>query len=181
MNEQIALNDFEKEISEIVEKMMSEKNLKDHGFDHVKRDVTYGKMILTALSIKDSAFDIIAALYCHDLGRRNNGIDKHHGKRGADIFTRAIYPKFTFLDKTTVAFTIANHQVPPSDKTKFPLVWSYEIPSGLNQIVPMVVWDADRLDLPRIEKFKGKINANYLHTEFAKKFANTAEHLRMYT
>jgi len=165
---------FELDISGIVEQIMSEKQLKDHGFEHVKRVVWYGKMIMETEHIEPSE-DILAALYCHDIGRIDDSKDDEHGKRSVTVFEDKIYSFFNHLDFATISFAIENHQ----SYTR-PLVWQYDT-SDINATVPIVLWDADRLDLPRIEKFRGKINTQYLHTAFAKNFANTAEHLEIYS
>jgi hypothetical protein len=172
---------FERDIFDVAEEIMSGKNLKDHDFEHVRRVVGYGKRIIREESIfEEHLCDILAALYCHDIGRVDDSKDDKHGLRSAVIFDRKIYPKFNFLDLKTIYFTIINHQNYRPEKGKYPVVDNYVLPQGLNKIVPIIVWDADRLDLARIKKFKGKINSNYLHTDFAKRFANSKEHLSIY-
>lgn len=175
------IEDFENEISAITEEIMAGKNLRDHGFEHVKRVVGYGKRIVQEEQISEEHLcDILAALYCHDIGRVDDSKDDEHGEKGAVMFRDQIYPSYGFIDLETVFFTIKNHQNYKPDKGRFPIVNNYHLPSGLNKVVPIVMWDADRLDLPRIAKFRGKINPNYLHTDFAKRFANSEEHLRRY-
>jgi len=175
------INKFEKNISIIVEEIMVGKNLKDHGFEHVKRVVQYGKRIIKEEEIDEKyLLDILAALYFHDVARIDDSKDDTHGKRGVIIFENEIYPLFNFLDLETIVFTIKNHQNYTSELGAYPVINNYEINSNINAIVPMVMWDADRLDLPRIEKFRGKIDLNYLHTHFAKRFANSQEHLKLY-
>jgi hypothetical protein len=177
----ITIDRFEKEISEIAERMMSGKDLKDHGFEHVKRVVEYGKKIIEEEEIPEKhLFDISAALYCHDIGRVDDSKDDEHGIRGAEIFEKEIFPLYKFLDLETILFTIRNHQNYVPDKGKYPVVENYNVTSDVNLIIPMVMWDADRLDLPRIEKFKGNIDPNYLNTRYAKEFANSKEHLKLY-
>jgi hypothetical protein len=164
---------FESAISRIAEQIMSEKKLKDHGFGHVRRVVEYGKMIMKAEQIETSD-NILAALYCHDIGRTDDAVDDGHGEKGTAIFKDRIYPLFPHLDVKTISFAIGNHQ----SYTR-PLVWQHDT-NGIDTAVPIVLWDADRLDLQRLEEFRGKIDPNYLHTNFAKRFANTEEHMEIY-
>jgi hypothetical protein len=172
---------FEKRMYDIAKEIMSNKDLKDHGFEHVKRVVNYGKRIILEEKInKTHHLDILAALYFHDIGRVDDSKDDEHGIRSAEIFKQEIHQLFPFLDLKTILFTVNNHQNYEPELGGYPVVSNYKTNSDINILVPEVMWDADRLDLPRIQKFKGNIDPNYLHTNFAKKFANTKEHLKMY-
>ena len=172
---------FEKNLYFRVEEIMSGKNLKDHGFEHVKRVVKYTKKIIQEEGIDEKhVYDILTAAYWHDTGRKDDSKDDAHGIRSAELFEQELYPLYPFLDFETIMFTMENHQNYKPKLGGYPIVSNYQINSNINIIVPMVMWDADRLDLPRIERFRGKINTNYLHTDFAKKFANSKEHLAIY-
>jgi hypothetical protein len=170
----IQINKFETEISGITEQLMSGKDLKDHGFEHVLSVVQYGKDIMRHSDISETC-DILAALYLHDIARVDDSVDNTHGSKGALMFKELIYPKYPFLDNKSIMFAIANHQ----NYDKF-LISHYSNLKQINLNVPIILWDADRLDLPRIQKFFGKVNPEYLHTLYAKKFANSIEHLTIY-
>ncbi|MBT6690851.1 hypothetical protein HOB10_00755 [Candidatus Parcubacteria bacterium] len=100
--------------------------------------------------------------YFHDIRRRDDGFDGQHGKRSAQ-YLKLLYNK-NLLDVTDkqfeqLIFACANHS---------------ESNAQSNDITIQTCWDADRLDLWRINS---KPDPNLLYTEIAKK-EETIEYAR---
>ena len=95
------------------------------------------------------------AAYLHDLGRASDLDDPAYALKG-EALAKEIIEQFDFLtikERQSILFAIAHHadQTPTFEKT-FPVTRNYnEIQeAGLIEGVVAVLWDADRLDLPRV-------------------------------
>ena len=172
--------EFKKEILTIARTEMSGKNLKDHDFDHVQRVVMYTELLARATGADTCIYDLVAAAGLHDVRRENDLIDPYHGKESAEYIYENVYPKYPFLDVDSIMFAAKHHCDYKTEDGKIPILSNYILPVRLNERIPTVLWDADRLDLARIPKFFGKLDINYFHTDFAKAFANSAAHKLMY-
>ncbi|MBS3107344.1 HD domain-containing protein [Candidatus Woesearchaeota archaeon] len=171
--------DFEKRISDIAHSLIQSNNLKDHGWEHTLTVVEYSKLIINNMEFKLTS-EILVAAYFHDVGRTKDGFDKYHALRSVYLIQAFVAPHFPKLDLDSIVFAVKHHSDMKAPNENFPVIQNYDIdPFLINIEVAMCLWDADRLDLLRVPKFK-RIDLNYLNTEFAKKFANSEKHLSKY-
>jgi len=172
--------EFKKDMLTIARREMSGKNLIDHGFDHVQRVVMYTEFLARATGANICIYDMIAAGSLHDIKREDDSVDQTHGEKSAEFIYNCVYPKFPFLDIDSIMFAVKHHCDYKTEDGKLPILSNYILPVRLNERIPMVLWDTDRLDLARIPKFFGKLDINYFHTDFAKSFANSDAHKLIY-
>ena len=161
------------------------KDLKYHSWAHTLRVVSFAKEILANefnkydFQNKTLLNDIIISSYLHDVGRINDSVDREHGYRSLMILDACKKELSLEFNIESVRFAILNHSRREGEKDKLPLVSNFYINEQIDKRVAACLWDADRLDLLRIPFFR-KVDKDFLNTEYAKKFANSREHLKFY-
>lgn len=116
-----------------------------HGFNHWTR-VRENGLRLAALTGADAGIAELFA-FLHDVGRRNDGWDKEHGRRAVDFLDRIAGRFFCLSPERTelLRYACAHHTDGYCDA----------------DITIQVCWDADRLDLGRV---RIRPDAKYLCT-----------------
>jgi len=169
---------FELSIARLSESHILNPNLVDHLDGHIPRVAVYAKNIAEAEEFDDKIYEILITCYYHDRPRIHDGDDQEHGKQAALLISRE--PIFRCFDVPSMTFAVEHHADRVAPNGKYPIVQNYIGQKGIDLHVAAALWDADRLDLIRIPFFKGRVDPNYLSTEYAKSFANTKKHLSNY-
>lgn len=154
------------------------KNLFYHSWEHTLRVADYAKSIL-ANEFGDASIltDVLVASYFHDTGRIRDRVDCEHGYRSAMILDLHELP-FSH-DKGSVRFAILNHCRKQGELGHLPVTKNYSPRGSIDMRIAACLWDADRLDLIRLPNFP-YVKMDCLSTEYAKSFANSPEHKKLY-
>ena len=150
-----------------------------HGWEHMKRVVDYAKKIAKELC-PGLIDDVVIAACFHDVGRISDGGGNEHAFESAKIAEEIIPKYWPGADLKSILFAIKHHSDIVGEKGGDPVIYNYNLPPGVKPEIAMCLWDADRLDLPRILP-ADKIVWDYLHSSFAKSFAGSEEHRKMYS
>jgi hypothetical protein len=171
------------ELSSFIERLESRMPLSEHNLlDHSRRHrmiVTNFGMFLSTSELFNLRKDIVLACYLHDSGRLYDGSDPEHAKRGAEIARKEINISFPERDIVSIVWAIENHSLKQAPNGKFPIVSNFDVPERVNGKIAIYLWDADRLDLLRLPRYR-EIDTRYLHTQKAKDFANSSCHKLIY-
>lgn len=188
LEEELALDQLTKQVMNLAYDNSLSKRLMDHDIETHTGMVNYW---ITELSLRDSMSmdlrkNLIYAVSFHDTGRSEDGTDPSHAKRSAEIAKKIIPNYYPDADLKSIIWGIENHSClkAPNDavygsKESFPVIGNFEVPEGINLLIPSYLWDADRLDMLR---FPGcdKVDERRLSTKVAKEFANSSVHMRAY-
>lgn len=113
----------------------------------------------------------IIAAFIHDLGRESDGSDPEHARRSAEL-GKSIVNRFnlTEIEVKTIEFAVLHHADRKAPNGGFPIIENYSEVGGWGLIKELiaVLWDADRLQLIRLQD---EVDINYLCTDSAKEFA----------
>ena len=170
---------FEDELHKLAYDNRLNKDLNVHSWDHTIRVVEYSKMIIPTLS-DDITKNVLLAAYFHDVGRVDDGRDRDHGMRSAEVLREKVADGlFPSADLDSIIFAIERHSDAQAPNGSYPVVANYDLADNIDPGIAMCLWDADRLDLVRCNH-SPIINPEYLNTDFAKGYANSAEHKQRY-
>lgn len=172
-------SDFEDELYKLAYDNRLNKDLDVHSWDHTIRVVEYSKMIISSLS-DDITKNVLLAAYFHDVGRLEDTRDLDHGLRSAEVlWDKAADGLFPSADLHSVVFAIERHSDIKAPNGSYPVVANYDLEDNIDPRIAMCLWDADRLDLVRCCRYP-VIKIECLNTDFAKGYANSAEHKARY-
>lgn len=191
------LRTIDEKLIELVKEHMLYKESVDHTVDHLFRVNNYAMKIAENHSYFNQKSDLFSynqkfMSYLHDIGRSSDKHEPYHGKESVRILKK-ILPEFLeknnypMPDMDSIIFGIKNHSClkERKDEDGYTSIISLFNPAlNINKPLVETFWDADQLDHPRNDgfwRYLGKLNINYLSTDFAKKFANTPEHLDKYS
>ena len=130
-------------------------------------------------------------IYFHDIGRKTDLHEPYHGEVSADM-AKELIPAFINKsgypnpDMDTIIFGIKYHSQLKKKYDKenhATVIDAFQNKKGVNKKIVETLWDADQLDHPRNDgfwKYLGKLDIDYLSTDYAKNFANSKEHLNKY-
>jgi len=104
---------------------------RDHGAAHIRRVALYAEILSYAYGADPVA--AVAAAYCHDLGRIQDGKDADHGRRGWALCKPILESRLPTVMSPSLQYAIEMHS------------------AGQISDDPIVaaLWDADRIDLMR--------------------------------
>lgn len=169
--------------------------MEEHDWSHTLRTVYLAKLIAAnsvMLLTSEAARDIVISAYFHDVGRTKDRQDIAHGFEGAAIAAEIVPMAWPDADINSIYFAIANHHKRKGDNGGFPISENFRLPGKVNHDIASCLWDADRLDLLRysyisnISTLEGipqsmkTVSRDYLSTDYAKWFANSDFHRRLY-
>jgi hypothetical protein len=170
---------FEQRVHDVAKGNRLNDQLFYHSWErHILKVVAYGKMLCEE-EPEEVRNNVLIVTYFHDVGRISDGKDSDHALRGGQISRRIIPVHFPDADLDSIIFAIDNHSNTQVYPDMFPVVSNYDIPDGVDSRIVMYLWDADRLDLPRLER-RPLVNLSFLSSEKAKRYANTPEHKKLY-
>jgi len=188
LEEELELDQLTKQVMNLAYDNSLSKSLMVHGIENHTGMVNYW---MRELSLREPMSinlqkNLIYAISFHDSGRSEEGTDPQHAKRSAEIAKKIIPHYFPDADLNSIIWGIENHSClrAPNDavygtKKFFPVIDNFEVPDGVNPLIPSYLWDVDRLDMLR---FPGcdKVDERRLSTKVAKEFANSECHVRAY-
>lgn len=169
---------MEETIAELAYGITINKNSYYHPWSHTERVAEYAKMIARNEFDESILTEVLISAYFHDVGRLHDPVDHGHGYRSAMLLDAYIDNICVDFDVKSVRFAILNHCRNKGEKGDLPIVSNYSR-NGVDKRVAECLWDADRLDLLRNPRYD-KVKPEFLNTEFAKNYANSPEHLRIY-
>lgn len=131
------------------------KNLKTHSLEHTLRVVENARELARKTCLQHLSA-VIAGAYLHDIGRRDDRGGSEHAVTGAKMAPDFLPPGLTALERETILFAISHHADTKAPNGGSPVVGNYpEIEErGLLKDVIAVIWDADRLDIKRIDRVR---------------------------
>jgi hypothetical protein len=190
------LNILDEKLINLAKDCMVNKESIDHTVDHLKRVNTYAMKIAKNHSyfgqnVDKFVYNLKFLVYLHDIGRKTDKHEPYHGIVSSEM-AKTIIPYFVekndfpMPSMDSISFGIKYHSCLKEKKDENghdSIINLFNSTININKHLVETFWDADQLDHPRNDgfwRYLGKLNTNYLSTDFAKKFANSEEHLGIY-
>lgn len=170
--------DFEVKLCQLAHAHSKNRDSIYHRIDHNIRDARYSDMIMEKEYLESYRSSAYIFAYLHDIGRYSDGWEPEHGRISAKIAGPIINQFWPSADLASIVWAIEHHSHIKESNGKFLIT----PPEGVDQDIFNIGSDADQLDLYRVEKFRREpgLNTKYLHTRFAKDFANSEKHKSIY-
>ena len=166
------------QVEQIAYEQLRCKTLGIHSWDHTQRVVEFAKKAAKELC-PEFIDDVVIAAYFHDVGRADDHSGNMHALESEGIAEEVIPKYWPDADLKSILFAIRHHPDLVGENGGDPVVGNYKLPPGVKPEIAMCLWDADRLDLPRVLP-EDEIIWDYLHSDFARSFAGSVEHIKMY-
>ncbi len=175
MQENNAMDDFEKYFIEVQNNSNLYYPSKVHGIEHTSRVVFYAEMLCSIDGISDHEKELIMrAAQFHDIGREDDGKNFDHGLASRNkIEQYGILSQYPERDQEIIKFAIESHSLEPEqieeklkslprkDRKDFKKVLDY-------------LQDADKLDRTRIANKGWGLDPNRLASDTAKRLVKVA-------
>lgn len=179
MNKEQKLEEYRRLVEPIASHSQLNFDLVRHGWNNHTEMVNYYGMMLSEEEPVDLQKNIILACHFHDIGRLTEDSDPEHAKRGAEIAKKIIPIHFPEADIESICWAIANHNLKCAPNGREPIVMNFDKPNNVNGLIAEHLWDADRLDLYRLPRYR-PIDKRKLNTKKARDFANSYAHTSAY-
>jgi len=144
-----------------------------HDFAHSERVAGYALAIANHYSQDNFGLDLAVVALCHDLGREGDTANLTHGQASSNIARQLVTELGLNVDLDSILFAIEHHSDSRAPNDSLPVAQSYGL-SDINIAIPAFLWDADRLELKRLNRTK--VAKTRLSTPFAKEYANSDRH-----
>jgi hypothetical protein len=160
-------------IAEVARRLDQNQSSRTHDFAHSERVAGYALAIANHYSQDNLGLDLAVAALCHDLGREGDSANHTHGQASSNLARQVVTELGLNVDLDSILFAIEHHSDSRAPNGSLPIAQSYDH-SGINIAIPAFLWDADRLELKRLNRTK--IAKTRLSTPFAKDYANSDRH-----
>jgi hypothetical protein len=139
-----------------------------HPWEHALR-VADNAVYISSITAPEYQKAAIIGSYLHDIGRvDDDDKEKIHGQRGAEMSGQFLPASMPDVEGASILFAIRHHSDREAPNGLKPITENYPEISrrGLVEGIIAAIWDADRLDLRRLDDVD--VDESYLSTDAAK-------------